>query len=462
MNVPDRTQTSLSGRRGSTTGLSDAVNRELTAFADIGRLAFVVAMLLASFDIFLAMRVYGFTFRASQLLLVVPFIYALGQCFTAKRIRVPLGSGALLLWTAFILAFIPNTSFIERNIGYGVWLLLNVLMVAAAVQLFNTKSWLRVLLHWYVASFLVISVAGLLQFVVAVSGLAAPFVTQWLIPGRVPRVNGFSYEPSYYATYLLLGWVFCAWLIEKRTDLLPSRLVYASFAASTIALVISTSRLGWAMMILWVLLLLVRRAVSLKPLRLSLGGWLLTINIGGLVAAGVLLFAANQPEQALRFFAGGTGLFGTPAHSVVGRENTLLDTLHVFLESPLIGKSLGGVGPAVGERHWQDAGVDKPSRTREGMSVFIEVLAASGVIGVIPFLTYIGILLLRPLRAARQCSASYATVLTGLVWALAFELLVLQFNQNILRPYLWFHIAVLSAAYSVLSEQPKDSSIDAR
>ena len=40
-------------------------------------------------------------------------------------------------------------------------------------------------------------------------------------------------------------------------------------------------------------------------------------------------------------------------------------------------------------------------------------------------------------------------ILISLVIALIMELVILQFNQNILRPYLWLHIAMLSAYFNI-------------
>ncbi len=85
------------------------------------------------------------------------------------------------------------------------------------------------------------------------------------------------------------------------------------------------------------------------------------------------------------------------------------------------------------------------------MSVFAEVLAASGVVGFAPFAVCILTLLIRPARLALRLGKPYGSVLGSLTWASAMEFLILQFNQNVLRPYLWFQIGVLSAVYVALS-----------
>jgi len=187
-------------------------------------------------------------------------------------------------------------------------------------------------------------------------------------------------------------------------------------------------------------------------IRISLVSWFVTMNVCLLLVAGLGAAAAFKSQRVLVFFAGGTGLYGTPSHSLTGRESRIWATLDLVKNSPFIGYSLGGVATALGESEGTNITSSEGAKAHEGMSVFAEVLAASGVIGFIPFIVYMCTLFVAPLRLSRGCPEPYRTVLIGLVWALAIEIIMLQLNQNILRPYLWFHIAMLSAAYAVVRE----------
>jgi hypothetical protein len=270
-----------------------------------------------------------------------------------------------------------------------------------------------------------------------------------VIPGWWPRINGFSYEPSYFATYLIMGWVLSAWLLEQRSEILPRKGVFRTFAFTTAALILATSRLGWAMMILWGCGYGLRSFKRLAPIRLKLPTWIVLVNVAVLLFAGVGLIAVHKADRLLQILAGGTGLFGTAEHSVVFRQNSLDQTIALVKKSPFIGYSLGGIAPAIGESMWESGRMQTQAAAKqhEGMSVFVEVLAASGVIGFIPFIVYVLMLLIAPWVLARTCPPVYRPLLTGLVWALVLEFIILQFAQNILRPYLWFHLAVLSAVY---------------
>jgi hypothetical protein len=420
---------------------------------DVGRLAFVIGMVTASFDIFLVMSAGGFTLRPYQVLLPVMLAYALGQAFSVKKIRVPLGIVPLVIWVLFILAFVPNTPVLLRSVGYAAWLIMDVMVIVAAVQLFDDEKWARFLLRWYLTAFLFVSSFGLLQLVLGVAHLRAPFVRQWLIYGWFPRINGFSYEPSYFASYLIMGWVLSAWLVEQRSDLLPQKFLRLTFGVSTAALIVATSRLGWAMMMVWAAGFALRRLRRLAPVHFSLTGWFITINLALLLTATVGAMAFHKADRLLGMFAGGTGLFGTASHSVDQRQSQFDETVKLVKKSPFIGYSLGGIAPAIGEGQWERVKGQEGAKGHEGMSVFAEVLAASGVIGFIPFVLYMIILLVAPWLLSRKCDSAYRPVLTGLLWGFIMELIVLQFNQNILRAYLWFHIAVLSAIYAVVKDQ---------
>ena len=76
------------------------------------------------------------------------------------------------------------------------------------------------------------------------------------------------------------------------------------------------------------------------------------------------------------------------------------------------------------------------------MTVLLEILAASGVIGFILFLLYFMKTLIKPLLENN-------IILKALVISLIIEFILLQFNQNIQRLYFWLHIAVLSMFYSI-------------
>jgi len=411
---------------------------------------FTLAAFTSSFDIFLTLDV-GFNFRIAQLFLGLAFLLALEDA-RRRRARMPLGFGALCLWTAFIVAFVPNTTLLTRSAGYAFWLVFNVVVIFAAVQLFRRTDRLTTLLRWYLYSFAFCAAFGVVQLLVSVAGLGGPLVRQWWFVGVLPRVNGFSYEPSFYATYLLIGWTLALYLIEQRSYvLMPLPRLRAIFLGITVALVISTSRMGWLMMGLWCSLYPLRLLWHLLHGRLHRRFLWYSLGIGAIGVAVAVVVISVIGVDTLRFLVTGLGIGGAAEHSVSLRTKPFSDVLRVFAQSPIVGHSLGGVSPAIARLNGWTAGSLAAAKESEGINVFAEVLAGSGVIGVIPFVVYLATLIWKPLRlASRLADRDQRTLLRGMVAALLMELVVLQFNQNILRLYLWLHIALLSALYAAL------------
>lgn len=173
----------------------------------------------------------------------------------------------------------------------------------------------------------------------------------------------------------------------------------------------------------------------------------LSIAFIGVIAAGTSVAIEKDPAFALMFL-NGTGISDTSAHSVIQREDALGETFAVFLQHPLLGRSLGGVSSAIADLQGERIQSFEASKDFEGMSVFAEALAASGVIGIIPFVWFLIATFVKPLRLARVAGPFYSPLLYALVRSLLFAWMILQFNQNMLRPYLWTHLAILASVYA--------------
>jgi hypothetical protein len=428
--------------------LSSSLNRIAAAAA-------IVIMLTSSFDIFLVVN-FGGNFRLCQI--VVPILLVIAVVRYVAGARTPaLGVVPLCVWLSFQMLFIPASDFWPKSFGYCLWLLLNIAMVFSFVQLFsdNLRTFTTVL-RWYACSFGAIAIFGFVQFTLPLLGYGGMFVTQWWIPNRLARVNGFTYEPSYFATYLLIGLVFIGSLRRAKSNLLSSGVLSALYWLAAVGILISSSRIGIAFMVLdislgyfgpWLSFLrnLSQMRITKKTLRALIPS-LVWIALIGALAIGAAGLMERNPTTVLMFLAG-TGIADTTAHSVTQREGSLQDTVAVFLRNPFIGKTLGGVSSAIAELHGETVESFEASKPFEGMNVFAEALAGSGVIGIIPFVCFLVVTIGKPLRLARFATPFYSVLLRALVRSLVFGWAILQFNQNMLRPYLWVHIAILATVY---------------
>lgn len=138
----------------------------------------------------------------------------------------------------------------------------------------------------------------------------------------------------------------------------------------------------------------------------------------------------------------GLGVFGTAGHSAAAREGSLGETLQIFKNSPIIGCSLGDLDGRVARIR----GLLYRGETGMTMSIFAEQFAATGIVGGFCFVLYI-IKMCFGYRKYKKYNLEYLNFVKGLCLGLIFQTLILNMNQNVLRPYFWLNIAVLSVAY---------------
>jgi hypothetical protein len=397
-----------------------------------------LAAFIVSGDIFFVIPIGGFTLRIFQVLMVPILLKGLWDLF--NRSVWPLGFGYLLLWTLFIVCFVPNTSFLDRSIFYALWLIFSVFMVLGLTCCIDTQEKLRTVLRWYVYSYGFSAAFGLSQLALPLVGLPPFLLQQWWFPGILARINGFTYEPSYFATYMIAGWITIDYLRYKKFDLPYLSLTYWMV---TVALLLSGSRMGWTVMLGWWCLR------TLWSLRAGVLPWR---KVGISVFLAVVLLSSIVVSMGLRtadfsFLVNGLGVLeDAGSYSSAGRWDLAMQTLRVYLDHPFVGVSLGGVATAIGRQNNETISDNEDAKANEGQCTTAEVLAASGTVGFIFYVLYL-VRLVGVMWRPPEPSA----FVKSLGWGLIALMLMLQFNQNILRFYLWFQIGILSAAYRVES-----------
>ncbi|MGA3081108.1 MAG: hypothetical protein ABSD44_06965 [Terracidiphilus sp.] len=424
--------------------------------------AATVVFFTSSFDTFLNVNL-GPNIRIAQLFALVLLAAALLTRRLGMTMEIPLGGLYLLAWCGVQLAFVPVAVYWQKSLAYCIWLLLDIALSFALVNLFAGDSrHLQILLKLYLSSYVFVAAFGIVQFISPILGGPALLVEQWWLPGRVPRVNGFSYEPSYFATYLIMGLVCLGSLRRSGIAEFRTRAWTFAYLLVALALFICFSRMG-------VIFALIELAIApltrlwkvVKHPRILLG-----IRISGwkmLATAVVLLAAYSAVNVAVRWFlddpeaveilVSGTGLLGTASHSVDEREDRLQGTLQTIATHPWMGQSLGGITESIAGYSGLRPQNFEEAKLYEGQSVFAEVVAASGIPGSIPFLCFLIVTIVSPLRLAKRSSPLHAAWLRALVTALIFEWAILQLNQNILRLYLWVHIALLATVFAAARRQ---------
>jgi len=393
---------------------------------------------MISGDVFFVVHLGGFTVRIYQFLLIPVLLKGMLEMFQGLW---PVGFGKLLVWTIFIVLFIPNTSLIERNVFYALWLVSSVLMVLGITASVDTPEKLQTILRWYTYSFAFSAIFGLVQLILPLVGLPGPLVQEWWIHDKLARINGFTYEPSYFATYMITGWVMIDYLRYKKFHF---RYLNLCFWLITLALVLCSSRAGWIAMGVWVAIR------AFWHLRAGTVPWRqigITLAAAALVVAGVMVVTGLEGDDFMVLTAGMGVVDEQGSFSAEGRWDTTIETLQVYADHPIIGVSLGGVATEIAHQNGYDVVDNEDAKTSEGLCTTAEVLAASGTIGFIFYVLY----MVELCRGMFRLSTGTA-IAGALGWGLILLLFILQTDQNILRGYVWFHISILSAAHHVLAD----------
>ena len=414
----------------------------------------------ASFDIALILNIGG-SIRISQIFLGILCIAAAARVIQDGRILWPRGGTALALWLLSQFLFLPLSGILYFGVEFLALITFTIVGFFAVIQLYGKSRSLEWMMRAYLLSYIFIGLFGLFQFATPVLGLPGILVRQWILHGKFARINGFSYEPSFYATYMMMGWIMLVELRISRARITTGRLWKWATIAVTAALIISSSKTAWIVM-------LVELFARLLPAlwggfrhtfrRFQHGRLVVRIPRSRFLLSFVLLIAVVSP--ALYYFVhkvdplqllSGTGLANQPAHSFNDRSKRAAETFDMFLEHPFVGRSLGGVPVNLAMHHNVVVTSMDEIRLYWGFPVALEVLVASGIIGFIPFVLFFYIHTFGAFTLARHYpSSEQAKWLRALGRAMIFEWLVLLSDQNLLRVYLWFHVTMVAlVAYNL-------------
>lgn len=191
------------------------------------------------------------------------------------------------------------------------------------------------------------------------------------------------------------------------------------------------------MVILWLLVRVLIHTLSFlsgKIKRKSITSCIVVALIGCII---ILAVRYVNKKIDISFLLAGLGVLNDDVHSSGTRIDAMMRALSVFEYHPWIGVSLGGVDPFVAKVY----GIV----FENGMSqcVWVEVLVASGIIGMIFFVLWIFSIIKNIKKKYKE--NIYTTELLAVMWGLVFECIILSFNQNILRVYFWILIGIVSA-----------------
>ncbi len=412
-----------------------------------------ISIFLISSDIFLAIEFSGATVRASQILFLLLFILWTYSSIKSKRFVIPREKLfiPMFLFCFSVLLSLLNSEFILKTSIYFLWALFNTFMIIYIVQ-YAKKSLANLdwLIKVYLYSFVFAAAFGLYQLLSSVIFGQGPLITQWWKIGTLARINGFNFEPTFFANYMIAGAAMWFILWFKRSSLIKYKFVLTFFLFAVI--IASSARSGWIGIAIIVFAgILYSIFYSIKNSRMHKQGLKLIIIVAVCLVIAIPLIIIYFDK--LVFLLAGTGLFGEETKSYSLRFTRILQTMGVFKDHPVnwfIGVGLGAIGAYMINRPDQ-FGIGATSFegiwSIEPSNVATEALAGMGIIGFVIgawLLVYIALRLWR-ISFDSRIGEKYRVVSQSLLWSFILQILILQFNATFLRPYIWFHMGLCIA-----------------
>lgn len=406
-----------------------------------------ISILMASCDIVAAFEVAGLTVRVSQLISMSVMFFFLLRLIRFGNVKILTPYYNLLIVIVINTICVANSKTLFNAVGYDLWLIFDCVQVLTFTYFLSKQETIYSIVHKYIICFNVFAVLGFAQFALQFAGINF-YVTQY---NDLHRSNGFSYEPSFYATYMIMGAIICLYLLEKRNyKCMRKRALIFSTVLNVGAVVISTSRMGLIMLLIYVVyrgFMSLRIYIHMKAPLIKTLFSLMPIMVGlGMIA---FILAIEFEVPFVMHYMSGMGIGGASSHSADARMTAFEDTWKLFLDSPLLGCSLGGIDAGIIEYKARNYTV--ANNGGASMCISLEALAAYGIIGAFFFFKYMYDLTIGGYLKAkkRPGEQSEREPVYAMLIALFFEFMILQLNQNVLRPPFWVHIALVSTMLQI-------------
>lgn len=358
---------------------------------------------------------------------------------------------SLALVTLSILTSLFLSSYKERCLFFFSWYGITILGYLLLPYLFIFHFSENRVLKLYFFSFIFVGTYAALQLLLSFIGLKDPFVTQFLSK-TLARPSAFAYEPSYYALYMtpFVMMVNLHYLLEKkRPFFIFSEINLKHVAFINFLFLVSTTTSSLFAYFVFLCTLPFFKEVP-KKMILRLG---FVIFISGIFFTA--LFPSFAKTYFMKFF-----FQGFTHYSFYERWTGIVNCWHIFLKKPFFGVGLGGVPPylfqAWQEREsgfiflWQDYLIEivaNPFKIFEPSNVFTEILASLGIFGLLAFALFFYSYCHLAFWALKTKDENRRHFCLLFLISTLVMIIVLQFNQGVMRTYVWAHLGITCAYF---------------
>jgi hypothetical protein len=407
-----------------------------------------------------------FLFSSGELLHIVVYIFKpkisqliamglLGYLSLAfRRIHLPssLLYPSLWLLLSMVVSALLSAHPLRSSVYVSLYIFNFIFYFLIPVNLFHffeSKTILKV----YSLAFSCLGFYAICQLVLSWFGIYDPFATQRV--GTMARGQGWTYEPSYYALYMSAYVMFrnALAIFDSNTDfsfkgVLKLLGINGMLLASTSTGIIFSYPAFFLVSLGMFLLRPVRRIATYAKQRI-LTCIAICCALGGVLS---WVFWDYFVLSFFKFF-----YFGFMSHgSFVARWDGIVSCFELFLQYPLLGVGVGGVGPFLfAKNSFYDTHplVLQEVEAFDPTNVFTEIMASLGIVGLAGFavLAFVFFRSFKKVMVSPEISQPDKSRAIALFISLIVMLFVLQFNQGLFRPYIWIHAGIVYGFLSALS-----------
>jgi len=364
--------------------------------------------------------------------------------------------GGFMVWALFSVILSPETN---TEFPHWVRLFTRFLLFFLAVNTLTTEK----KLHWFLVIILlcalIMAVSAIVQYVMpsmhiastsawgGVGGSNGAYVDQESLSGEAAvRVSGRSGHSNWLALFVLLVLPLNTYWFTVSKHKLVKIIVGLTVAAQVLALILTFTRTGLVIGVMLAALLVLRRAVSISPLRIISGLLLLVIGFGLLPAA--YKERVLNPRQY------------TQSKSVLSRIDLQEAALRYAKENPVFGLGTGGFGEKYINERSETAATMRFMVEEQGWqaifigthNMYLQLAADTGVVGFVLFIIFYAIMLRELVRKQRRFRQEHNrdgdAVTTALFVSLVGFMLCAVF-LHALHQEIWWMIAAAAVAVCI-------------
>lgn len=263
------------------------------------------------------------------------------------------------------------------------------------------------------------------------------------------RIQAASQEPLYFANFLFIPIALtCVLLIKNKIELITKKVIaYPILALLVIDFILTVSRGAYIGAVFALLALLASQWKIIFKIKTIVSLLLVALFIGG----GTFIFLYRSESRAVDEFVAHVSVQDrTEGESVVSRLDATELANQLFLTSPFIGVGIGNYGPIT-----QGDPAETPD---EGWFIvnneYMEILAETGVLGLIAFVLILLSLIYRAGLALKASNKESFTKDFLVAMGIAMTGILVQYAtfSTIYIFHIWFVLALVSASTMILLE----------